>query len=532
MEPELHTIYPVSSRLLPPDCPDCPAAALPELLRERPELLARAPFLADLATIERAVHRLTHLPIETPASVTELTVRPGVELFEVDWTALPELLAYCNVRPRVDWTALPELLAHRGVRPRQHRSLILIVPPIDQQPVRVLSPTDHQLLALKIAVEHLDHRAVAYQGRVSVQLIDRLVADAVRHGLLLAPASSITRPPSFHAESLRFPNRLRAEVFTLQWHLTQACDLHCRHCYDRSSRKAVTDEQGARVLDQFSSFCRDHHVDGQVSFSGGNPLLHPHFFEFYAEAAEHGLMTAILGNPSDRKALLSLKQIQVPEFYQVSLEGLREHNDYIRGSGHFDRTFAFLELARELKIYTMVMLTLTRDNLDQVLPLAEQLRDRVDLFTFNRLAMMGEGAALAAPPVNRYESFLESYLEAAATNPIMSTKDSLFNIILERQGRPVRGGCAGFGCGAAFNFVALLPDGEVHACRKLPSLLGNLYQHSLTEIFHSQLSERYREGSSSCRSCRLRPVCRGCPAVVSGLGQDIFSERDPYCFLT
>ena len=30
------------------------------------------------------------------------------------------------------------------------------------------------------------------------------------------------------------------------------------------------------------------------------------------------------------------------------------------------------------------------------------------------------------------------------------------------------GGCTGFGCGAAFNFMAVLPDGEVHACRKVP----------------------------------------------------------------
>ncbi|MEE4314982.1 MAG: thio(seleno)oxazole modification radical SAM maturase SbtM [Desulfofustis sp.] len=514
MDPELHSIYPVSSNLLPQGFAGCPAATLPELLREHPELCGHAPFLADLATIERAVHHLNLASIEPPAPVTELTVRPGVELFEVDWTALPEMLA------------------GQTTTPRQHRSLVLIVPPVTGRPARVLSPTDHQLLALKIAAEQLDQRTVARQGGVSVQMVDRLVADAVQHGLLLAPTSRITRPPSFSTEPPRFPNRLRAEVFTLQWHITQACDLHCRHCYDRSSRQAVTAEQGTRVLDQFSAFCKDHHVDGQVSFSGGNPLLHPRFFEFYAAAAERGLMTAILGNPTDQSTLQAVKKIQAPEFYQVSLEGLREHNDYIRGTGHFDRTLAFLELARELNVYTMVMLTLTRDNLDQVLPLAEQLRGRVDLFTFNRLAMMGEGAALAVPPIERYESFLENYLEAAATNPIMSTKDSLFNIILERQGRPVRGGCAGFGCGAAFNFVALLPDGEIHACRKLPSLLGNLYQDSLAEIYHSPLAERYREGSSACRSCRLRPVCRGCPAVVSGLGQDIFKECDPYCFIT
>jgi radical SAM protein with 4Fe4S-binding SPASM domain len=68
--------------------------------------------------------------------------------------------------------------------------------------------------------------------------------------------------------------------------------------------------------------------------------------------------------------------------------------------------------------------------------------------------------------------------------------------------------------------------------RKLPSLLGNLYQHSLEEIYRTPLAEQFREGSSACRQCRLRPVCRGCPAVVSGLGGDIFNDIDPYCFIT
>src|SRR5690606_13617787 len=123
----------------------------------------------------------------------------------------------------------------------------------------------------------------------------------------------------------RFHHRLRADVFTLQWHITQACDLHCRHCYDRSSRTAVSADQGRLVLDRFYDFCQANHVRGQVSFTGGNPLLHRHFFDLYRGAAERGFMVAILGNPTDRQTLESLVALTKPEFYQVSLEGLPEH---------------------------------------------------------------------------------------------------------------------------------------------------------------------------------------------------------------
>ncbi len=514
MSKDLQQVYPVSSKLLPLSLQNSPSDDLPHLLRQHPQLCGGLPFLADLAEIELAVYNLTEHPSNTPSMVSELTVHPGVELLSVGWAGLPEFLQ----RGKISEVT-------------KHATMVLLIPARAHLPVRVVTPTNHQLLALKIAVEHLDRPSVAREGGVAISFIDRIIAAAVNEGLLLAPVSKLVRPPTFFLDPACYPDRLRAEIFTLQWHITQACDLHCRHCYDRSSRNAVTREQGERVLDQFHAFCKANHVSGQISFTGGNPLLHPLFDDLYLGAVERGFMTAILGNPARRQDLQRIVDIQMLEFYQVSLEGLREHNDYIRGAGHFGRVFEFLDIAREMKLYSMVMLTLTRDNMQQVLPLAEELRGRTDLFTFNRLAMMGEGTALAPPAREGYQVFLQSYLEAAADNPIMSTKDSLFNIILERQGqRHVRGGCAGFGCGAAFNFVSLLPDGEVHACRKLPSLLGNLYQHSLLEIYHTPLAEQFREGSSACRQCRLRPVCRGCPAVVSGLGGDIFNDIDPYCF--
>ncbi len=467
------------------------------------------PWLEDLAAVDLARHRIENIPVPQP--VDQLQVNPALEIVEVAWNGLSELIRTGDAGK---------------VTPGQE--FILVYRPGSNEKVRIVQTSGHQLLALKMILEGLDSHAVAADAATSVKVIDEILDAAAKEGLLLSPGSQIRRSADLAMAGWN-ENVLAAETFTLQWHLTQRCDLHCRHCYDRSDRNPMSLAQGLAILEQLHRFCRSHHVAGQVSFSGGNPLLSPHFDRLYEKAAALGLLTAILGNPTDRTTLERIIAINPPAFFQVSLEGLQPHNDYIRGVGHFARTLDFLELLKEYDIYSMVMLTLTRANQAQVLDLAELLRGKVDLFTFNRLAMVGEGAALASVQPESYEQFLHDYLQAARQAPHMALKDNLFNHCLETTGCTLTGGCTGFGCGAAFNFLSLLPDGEVHACRKLPSPLGNLLTTDLKDLYHSKQARQYRQGPEPCKDCSIRPVCGGCMAVAYGFGLDIFSELDPYC---
>jgi selenobiotic family peptide radical SAM maturase len=177
------------------------------------------------------------------------------------------------------------------------------------------------------------------------------------------------------------------------------------------------------------------------------------------------------------------------------------------------------------------MLTLHQANLAEVLPLACELRGHVDRFTFNRLSQVGSGADLARPSKEAYVGLLKSYVIAARSNPHLHFKDGLFNILRHHFGHPLTRGCTGFGCGAAFNFVAVLPDGQVHACRKFPSPIGSLLEASLSEIYNAAPAKRYRKGSRACQFCRLRNRCGGCLAVVHGAGLSALSARDPHCFM-
>ncbi len=473
-------------------------------------------YVHDLLRLEHALSLLRGRSASLPERVDALTVNPTVTVQEAHWRGLSGLLE-------------PSAGSEAGPVEGPER-LILWFDPRENK-ARIKPVANDDLLALKMAVEDLSAEAVAAEGKLPVSVVDAVLDRAVRQGLLLAPPSKLQRDPAvFTAKRKSDEEFLVSDSFTLQWHITQICDLHCKHCYDRTDRSPLAFEQAVKVLDDLHAFCKDRRVRGAVSFTGGNPLLHPRFIEIYRAAVDRGFGTAILGNPASREKIEGIIGVQKPVFFQVSLEGLREHNDSIRGAGHFDRIMAFLQVLRDLDVYSMMMLTLTRDNMDQVIALAGLLREKTGVFHFNRLALFGEGANLAQPNRSRYRNFLEEYLAAAESNPVMGIKDNLINILRREKGIDLFGGCAGYGCGAAFNFVSLLADGEVHACRKLPSPIGNLYRKSLADIYDSDEARRYRLGPSACRECDIRSACGGCLAGTLSSGLNIFEDKDPFCF--
>lgn len=345
--------------------------------------------------------------------------------------------------------------------------------------------------------------------------------------------SSLIRDTTHYPKAdLGIPQHLLvSEFFSIQWHITNSCDLHCKHCYDRSKRSPLTLTQGQKILNDLQVFCKERGVKGNVCFTGGNPFLSPFFLELYAEAVQKGFSVDVLGNPVTEDQLDSLIRISPPGLFQISMEGLKTYNDSIRGKGSFDRALAFLELLRSLNVPSGVMLTLTDKNMGQVLKLGKLLQGKTGFLTFSRLSREGEGALLEMPSRDRYASFLTEYLKAAEKNPTLSLKDNLFNIILYKNNLPLFYGCVGFGCSPAFNTVAVLCDGEVHACRKFPSLIGNINKRSLSRIYDSTLAKRYRKGNSACAKCFIKPLCGGCMASIKSHGLNIFKDKDPYCFM-
>jgi MoaA/NifB/PqqE/SkfB family radical SAM enzyme len=132
------------------------------------------------------------------------------------------------------------------------------------------------------------------------------------------------------------------------WQITNECNLACLHCIEESGPgKRFADE-----LDEVEVFgILDQLMDEQVpylSFSGGEPMLHPHFFAMVERVTSRGAQLKIEtnGHYLTPENCARLKELGV-KAVQVSLDGAAKATfGRMRVRGDFDRT---LEGVRNLR---------------------------------------------------------------------------------------------------------------------------------------------------------------------------------------
>ena len=87
------------------------------------------------------------------------------------------------------------------------------------------------------------------------------------------------QPPAPAGESVAAESSDLGAPLYVAWQVTNECNLACLHCIEESGPgKAFRDEldegQIFNILEQFM----DHQIP-YLSFSGGEPMVHPHFFK-------------------------------------------------------------------------------------------------------------------------------------------------------------------------------------------------------------------------------------------------------------
>ncbi|QJR15614.1 radical SAM protein [Usitatibacter palustris] len=136
-----------------------------------------------------------------------------------------------------------------------------------------------------------------------------------------------------HSEDLAAP-------LYVAWQITNECNFACLHCIEESGPgKAFADELGREevlgVIDQLM----DNEVP-YLSFSGGEPMLHPHFFEMVERVTTRGSQLKIEtnGHYLTPENCARLKDLGV-KAVQVSLDGASSATfGRMRVLGQFDRT--------------------------------------------------------------------------------------------------------------------------------------------------------------------------------------------------
>ena len=124
----------------------------------------------------------------------------------------------------------------------------------------------------------------------------------------------------------------------LQLFLTHKCNLHCTHCYASTGTalaKEIITADWIEVLYQFSTM----QTGNIVTFTGGEPLVHPEFDTIARHAKNLGNRIYLLTNGVAINSVEKARSLaEFVDFAQLSFEGTTaEIHDKIRGKESFRR---------------------------------------------------------------------------------------------------------------------------------------------------------------------------------------------------
>ena len=297
-----------------------------------------------------------------------------------------------------------------------------------------------------------------------------------------------------------------------------------------------------RVFTNCLDFCDTFGRVPHFYITGGDPILHPYFWELLETFSSHDIGFSILGNPFhlDDEVCARLKALGC-EKYQVSIDGLRKTHDYFRKPGSFDATLRAVHTINKAGICSVVMSTVSGTNIDEIPDVIDiAVEHEAEVFSCARYCPSDSGGNGITP--ERYREFLakcdEKFrrYESQGCKTYFDRKDHLWTLYDYEAGRfvipddaeegMIYGGC---NCGNAH--LTILPSGDVYACRRVKdSRVGNVLRDKLSDLWLNEM-ESYREYGrfTKCAKCELLPYCRGCPAVAKGTYGDFYAQ-DPQCW--
>lgn len=328
-------------------------------------------------------------------------------------------------------------------------------------------------------------------------------------------------------------------IFHIQWHINDKCNLRCLHCYQDifTSERELPFSSLKEIFKNIKEFLEKEEKSLIVDITGGEPFLHKDFFQFIEFlnglkiVKKVGIITnGFFLNRENLKFLENLRKTEI----KISAEGVdKETYEIFRGKGNFEKFTEICNLLKTAGFKKTLMFTLLENNFLQTW----KLFDFIEHFRFNRFVIerfipLGKGRKIENLVIS-----LENWIK---TVKILFKKTGIeenFLLILPYRAFMIEKfereyNLFGAPCIIGKDGCAIMPDGTVFPCRRLPFPVGNLRENSFSEIWSSEVLKSLKEKKflkGRCKICKIND-CNGCRAIAYSLTGD-FYEEDPLCFL-
>ena len=265
--------------------------------------------------------------------------------------------------------------------------------------------------------------------------------------------------------------------------LTYRCNLNCVVCYnDRELQETPL------VTGQYQGLFEDLRDLGtfDLTFSGGEPLLHPAFFQLGARARSLGFVVRVKtnGHALGQRLVRRLKDEIDPFVVEVSLHGATaaSHDRQTRTAGSFERLLGHLRNMREVGLRVRLKSPLTAWNeqeIEDMFELADRLGLPLDVDPQLTPRDDGDRAPLAiASSADGRRRLFARFAERGRAH-----SDAREQTLRQAAPVPDVPPVPSPHCGAGSANVVIDPFGNVYPCVQWRRPLGNLHRQSIREIW-------------------------------------------------
>jgi MoaA/NifB/PqqE/SkfB family radical SAM enzyme len=264
------------------------------------------------------------------------------------------------------------------------------------------------------------------------------------------------------------------------WQITNECNLACLHCIEESGpgkafRDELDEEHVFDILDQLM----DHEVP-YLSFSGGEPMVHPLFFKMVEHVSTRGSQLKIEtnGHYLTPQNCERLKELGV-KAVQVSLDGAsRQTFNRIRVRGEFDRTIEGMRNLRTAGVPIEINFSPTCFNVQEIGAVVD-LAYELGAYSFYTGRTMYTGNAVKTwhrlkVSDEQYDAFFDALrskaVEYGGRMRVYYHEAGLLEELRYRLHHPAA-------------LLIVLPNGLVKLINALPFVCGDFRRQSLPEIW-------------------------------------------------
>ena len=306
--------------------------------------------------------------------------------------------------------------------------------------------------------------------------------------------------------------------------VTSQCNYKCKHCYKESSPDANEHVDYQKVIEYLGAF-RDH-GGSVIEITGGEPMLYKKFFELVEWSYRNLEVVGILTNGYylQEEAIKRLLPFKEKLVFNISLDSHRPefHNKFRGKADAFEKTIQALEFLRDNKFRFRLSMCVAKDNFFDMEGVAELAKKYGAVyFGCNPVQDFGRGEELIRELAVEYAKEPLRYIEYEKM--IHEKYKGFLHTLSSKNIKQLETG----NCGIVHRNVTVGSDGEIRPCVMFDSGLkiGNIYQQSFEEIFHSPLGGVFSRISSPsrkiCGDCKKLDICKGCVlrGIKTGLKQ-------------